>query len=175
MCQVSCPNMAILKTSPYLGNRCRKAKISSISTPWGRKRAYMQLLELWRLAKFHVQIWQFWKLARITAARRPKISSISTPWGRFEFEIRTSISRKRVYVQFLELWPIANFHAQVWQFRKSACISETAARRAKISSISTSWGKKGVCVQFLELLPMAKFHAQIRAILNSPYLSNRCP
>ncbi len=31
------------------------------------------------------------------------------------------------------------FHAQIWQFRKSANISETAAHRAKISSISTLW------------------------------------
>ena len=106
----------------------RRAKISSISTPWGRKRVYVQLLELWPMAKFHTQIWQFWKLACIseTAARRAKISSISATWG-----------RKRLYVQLLELWQMAKFHAQKWQFWKSARISETAAHRVKISSIST--------------------------------------
>ncbi len=91
----------ILKTS------ARRAKTSSILTPWGRKTVYMQLLELWQLAKFHAQIWLFRKLACIseTAAHRAKVSSISTPWG-----------RKRVYVQLMELWPLAKFHAQIWQF-----------------------------------------------------------
>ncbi len=32
----------------------------------------------------------------------------------------------------LELLPVAKFHAQIWQFLKWACISETLARRAKI-------------------------------------------
>ncbi len=65
----------------------RRAKISSISTPWGRKRLYVQLLALWPMAKFHAQIWQFWKLARIseTAASRAKISSISTPEVEMEY------------------------------------------------------------------------------------------
>ncbi len=38
---------------------------------------------------------------------------------------------QEVYVQHLELWPMAKFHAQIWQFSKPAHISETAARRAK--------------------------------------------
>ncbi len=72
------------------------AKISSISTSWGRKTVCVQLLELWPLGKFHAQLWHYWKLARIseTTDRRAKTSSISTSWG-----------RKRVYA---ELWPILN-------------------------------------------------------------------
>ena len=59
----------------------RRAKISFILTPWGRNRVYVQLLELWPMAKFHAQIWQFWKSAGISeaAVHRVKISSISTP------------------------------------------------------------------------------------------------
>ncbi len=64
-------------------------------------------------------------------------------------------------VQLLKLWPIAKFHAQIWQFWKMAYISETAARGAKISSISTLRGRKRIYVQLLELWPLAKFHAQI--------------
>ncbi len=84
--------------------RLLHAKISSISTPWGRKRVYVQL---WLMAKFHAQIWQFWKSPYIseTAACRANTSSISTLWD-----------RKRVYVQLLALWPMAKFHAQIWQF-----------------------------------------------------------
>ncbi len=51
-------------------------------------------------------------------------------------------------------------HAQIWQFKKSACISETAVRRAKISSISTLYGRKTMYMSLLEL-PIVKFHAQI--------------
>ena len=46
-------------------------------------------------------------------------------------------------------------------FWKLAHISETAARRAKISSISAPWSRERVCVQLLELWPLSKFHAQI--------------
>ncbi len=31
--------------------------------------------------------------------------------------------RKRAYVQLLELWPLAKFHAKIWEFRKSARVS----------------------------------------------------
>ncbi len=51
------------------------------------------------------------------------------------------------------LWPMAKF--------QSARILDTAARRAKISSISTPWGRERVYVQLRALCPMAKFHAQI--------------
>ncbi len=37
----------------------------------------------------------------------------------------------------MALWPMDKFHAQIWQFWKLVCISETAAPRLKISSIST--------------------------------------
>ncbi len=47
-----------------------------------------------------------------------------------------------------------DFHAQIWQFWKLTCISETAARRAKISSISNPWGReKSIHLQLLELWP----------------------
>ncbi len=36
-------------------------------------------------------------------------------------------------------------HAQMWQFKKTANISETAAHRVKISWILTPGGKKRVC------------------------------
>ena len=50
------------------------------------------------MAKFDGQIWQFWKISNIseTTALGVKIISSSPPWG-----------RKRVYVQLLELWPMA--------------------------------------------------------------------
>ncbi len=80
----------VRKLARILETAVRRAKKSSISTTWVRKRLYVHLLELWLLAKLHAQIWQCWRLARIleTAARRATISSILTPQG-----------RKRVYVQ----------------------------------------------------------------------------
>ncbi len=56
---------------------------------------------------------------------------------------RSSVTQS-VYVQLLEFWPLANFHAQIWQVRKLARILETAAHGAKMSSISTLWGRKRV-------------------------------
>ncbi len=100
--QVSCPNMAILKSTRISGNAARRVKISSISTPWGRKEIYVLLLELWPIFKFHAQIWQVSKLVRIseTAAHRAK-----TTFGTFAS---------------------GQVHAQIWQFWKFAHISETA-------------------------------------------------
>ena len=49
-------------------------------------------------------------------------------------------------MQLAELWPLAKFHAQIWQFWELARISETAARRAKLSSVSTPWGRKRVAL-----------------------------
>ncbi len=88
-------------------------------------------------------------MARIseTAAHRAKLTSISSPWG-----------RKREYVQLLALWPMAKFHAQIWQFLE---ISETAGHRVKISLILTPWGGERIYAQLLELWPLAKFHARI--------------
>ncbi len=51
----------------------RGAKISSISTPWGRKRLYVQLLAFWPKAKFHAQIWQFGKSACISETVAPRV------------------------------------------------------------------------------------------------------
>ena len=41
-------------------------KVSLISTPWDRKKVYVQLLEILPMAKFHAQIWQLRKLARMS-------------------------------------------------------------------------------------------------------------
>ncbi len=60
-----------------------ESKISSTSAPWGKKRVYLQLLEL-------CQLW--------TLPHRAKLTSRSTPW-----------CRKRMYVQLLELLHVANF------------------------------------------------------------------
>ncbi len=69
-------------------------KMSSISTPWGRKIFHMQLPALFSNFRFHGQIWQFCKSARIskTPARRAKISLILNPWG-----------RKRAHMQLWDL------------------------------------------------------------------------
>ncbi len=102
--QVSCSNMAIFKVG-ISEIASRRAKISSIWTPWGRTRVCLQLRDLLSVAKFHAQILQFWRLVHImeTAVRGVKISSILTPWG-----------RKGVCVQLLDLFPFAEFHAQLY-------------------------------------------------------------
>ncbi len=74
--------------------------MNSILSPWGKESicATSGILANGQACKFHAQIWQFWKSTIIleTAAHRAKICSISTSWD-----------RKRVYVQLLELWPMA--------------------------------------------------------------------
>ncbi len=111
-------------------------KISSISTPWGRKRLYVQLLEF--MPKYE------------NFKNRPvswKSLPVEWEWSHF-----WAPGLERVYVPLIEFWPMAKF--QIWQFWKSAIISETAR---KICSISTSWDRKRLYVQLLELWPMAKF------------------
>ncbi len=138
---------------------CR-AKISSILTPFGRKRAYdVQILELWPIAKFHVQIWQFCKSVYIseTAACRAKISSISTPW-----------ERKRVYVQLLELLPVAKYHAQIWQFWKWACSSETAVCSAKRELHFDPMGQKENMGNFWNFCQWASFMHEYGNFENRP-------
>ncbi len=54
------------------------------------------------------------------------------------------------FVQLAQLWPMAKFHAQIFQFWKSAHISKAAASRAKIGSIPIPWGREWV---YVELLP----------------------
>ncbi len=71
----------------------------------------------------------------------------------------------------LELWPLAKFHTQIWQFWKLGHISKTTARRANISSISPPWGRKRMFVQLLEFRPLDKFHAQIWHFLKSARIS----
>ena len=91
--QVSYPNMAILKIGLYLGKCSLQSKNKlNYMTPQGRKRVYVQRLDLLSATKFNAQIRQFWISACIseTAAHRAKISSISTP-----------CDRKKLYVQLL--------------------------------------------------------------------------
>ena len=79
----------------------------------------------------------FWKSTHVleSTGRRAKITSISTPW-----------IRKRVYVQLLELLPIAEFYGQIWKsFLNSARILETAARRAKQAQFRPLGEKETTC------------------------------
>ncbi len=76
-------------------------------------------------------------------------------------EIWDSGGTSRSICATLALWPMAKFHAHIWQFWKWACISETAACRGNISSILTPCGRKTVYVHLLELWPLANFHGQI--------------
>ena len=52
-----------------------------------------------------------------TAACIAKISLITTPWG-----------KKRVHVQLWDISSNSRFHGQIWKFKISVSISETAAR-----------------------------------------------
>ncbi len=74
-------------------------------------------------------------------------------------------------MQFVTLWPMARFHGQMWQFGKSASMSEATARRAKISSIATPLGRKRIYVQLCKLWPMAKFHGEIWQFLKTTCIS----
>ncbi len=72
---------------------------------------------------------------------------------------------ERVYVHLLELWPMASFHAQIWQFLESACISESPVGhvgRVKINSISTPLDRKSLYVQLLELGQLPSFMPKYR-------------
>ncbi len=75
------------------------------------------------------------------------------------------MGRKRVHVHII--WnfgtclQIPAFHAQIWQFWKSAHVTKNAVRRVKISLISTTWGRKRVHMQLWDLSSNSRFHAQI--------------
>ncbi len=56
-------------------------------------------------------------------------SSENTPKIKLKFNLW---GRKRIYMQLLNILPVTKFHVRMWQFWKSACILETAARRVKI-------------------------------------------
>ncbi len=62
-------------------------------------------------------------------------------------------------MQLLALFSNSRFHAQIWLFSKSDRISETAARREKISSISTAWDRKRkrVHMQLLDFFQIQGF------------------
>ena len=125
--QVSCPNMASLKFAQYLGNRAHRVKMGSISTPWGRKgvSATSGTLANGQVPCPNMAILIIGPYLRNRCPEREYQLDQFQLYG----------GRKRVYVQLLELRPMAKFHAQMWQFWKSACISEAAARRSKISLI----------------------------------------
>ncbi len=67
------------------------------------------------------------------AARRAKISLLFTPWG-----------RKRVHMQLWDVSSNSRFHAQIWKFKKSASISETAARTHMIEQKLAEFQPHGV-------------------------------
>ncbi len=60
-----------------------RVKFSPFSIPWGRKKVYMQLLDLLLVTKFPSQIWQFWKMVRSseTAACRAQSKLYFDPVG----------------------------------------------------------------------------------------------
>ena len=76
-------------------------------------------------------------------------------------------------MDLLELWLMAKFHAPIWQFLKTACISETTTRRAKISSLSTPWGRKRLYVQLLEVWQMAKLFLKQSVKAHGPLVGGR--
>ncbi len=53
-----------------------------------------------------------------------------------------------MYMKLVEILSVIKFHVKIWQFRNSACISETAASRAKMSPIPISWDRKRVFCNF---------------------------
>ncbi len=78
-----------------------------------------------------------------------------------------------MYSQLLKLLPLANFYAHIWQFFKLSHIVETAARRAKISSILTTWGRNRVYVQLLELCQWSSFMPKYYNFENWPVSQER--
>ncbi len=100
----------------------RRAKISSILTSWGRKRVYVQRLELLTVSKLYAKIWQFGKSSHISemAARRAKKTSISNPWGRKTVQ--------RVFVQLREQ-PLCFFLSFI---PKLTCISYNLAANSVV-------------------------------------------
>ncbi len=69
-------------------------------------------------------------------------------------------------------WP--SFMPRYGNFETLSHISQTAARRAKISSISTPWGRERVYVQLFELWPSFMPKLSMTILKISPYLGNRC-
>ena len=76
----------------------------------------------------------------------------------------------------LELWPIAKFSCpNMAIFFKSAHISQTAARRSKISSVTAPWGRKRLCATSESLANCQVSCPNIAILKISPYLVNCCP
>ena len=63
---------------------------------------------------------------------------------------KSQLKAFKIVLNFLPNGPhkttFAKFYTQIWHVRKMTCILETAARRAKRSSISTPWVRKKVSV-----------------------------
>ncbi len=68
---------------------------------------------------------------------------------------------KTVHTQLWDLSSNSRFHALIWQFWKSARISKTAHRRAKISLISTPWSRKRAHMQLWDASSNSICHSQI--------------
>ncbi len=77
---VSCPNMAIWKSVCISETAAHRAKISSISNPWGRK-SVCAASGMFADGQVSSQIWQFWREAHISEIiiRRAKIMSFQSP------------------------------------------------------------------------------------------------
>ena len=120
-------SISVWKSASISETAAHKVKISSISTLWDRKTVYVLLLELWPIDKFHVQIRQFLKIGPYLRNCCPYSEN------QLNFDL---LGRKRLYIQIFNFCQWPSFHAQIWQFWKSARISEMAACRAKINSIS---------------------------------------
>ncbi len=97
----------------------RRAKMSLILTHCGRKSIYATLGPFFKYQISCPNIMEIWKLVRISkpATRRAKWSLISASCG-----------RKRLHMQVWDVSSNSRFHAQMWKFKNSASISETAAR-----------------------------------------------
>ncbi len=90
------------------------AKISSISTPWGRKSVLCAISKIWPMARFYAKYCNFehHPVSRKPPAHSTKITSIFRGgWG--------GGCNRRIHVQMLDLLSVTKFHAQkMWQFRK---------------------------------------------------------
>ncbi len=130
----------------------------AISTLWRRK-----LGSICATSGIHAEIWQVLKSASIseTAVRRVRMSWTLSPVGERDTLICATSG-------ILANSQTCKLHGQIWQFWKSAIISETAADRAKRCSISASWDRKRVYVQLLELWPMAKLVVKQSAKAHGP-------
>ncbi len=62
----------------------------------------------------------------------------------------------------------AKFHAQIWQFLKSARISQTTACRLKVISISVLWGRREYMCNFCKFGKLPSFTLKYGNFENRP-------